>query len=982
MPSDGRRSIFPPSPASAAGDDGGGGEDGSGSCSGSGSFSGSGSARDLTRSPRARAMRGGEGGGGGIPAPVLSPDRPVPAYRGQSTARRRGKGGEASEEEEGEGLLGERGSPGAWALRHAAYLGTSGDDDDDEEEEVVGEEMAAGAGAVADGKAAAVLIALGEGGGGGAAIFSSSSSRASSQAGSDMGDTAPMSNLLPRPGGPGPGPSPSPSPPPQPPPPLRSSPPPTSQPPVPRGTPPPMPVPASSPPPGGMGIGMGMMGRGEGTAASSSAGGGSAGGRWHPVDLSPITPSWGEWGSVSEYGSLGGPHTPDEAALLAAGTGVGTGAEAGAGAGAGAPGLPHQPTLEGPGGPGGLALGGRRDSVGTGGTAFGADGLGDDGDGDGDGYGRAGRGEDGGGTAASHLLLDPSSSSLPTPPAAVPSDPTVHLQSLLLAVAFLFVWSPQNLMAPNLTQMADFFGFTPEQRDLYLGANVAFATGVLSLPVSAAIGFLADQVTSRRNLYAATCLVGGLSAILTGLSRTYAQLYFARFVCGGCMSGTVPVAFSLLGDLFDAKHRNAASSGLTAMMGGGMILGQMYAGFVGSRVGWRQPFYCSGVLTVLSSGLVLVFVREPVRGGKEKALQGMLQGGKKYDRKLTLHGFMQALFQNRSNSLLIWFGFVTSVPWGIIFVFLNDYLSQEQGMSVPDATFLVLWFGIGATCGGILGGYLGQLTVRHDRSYLPLFMAATTFLGMFPFLLLLNGPFHTAAPLACLYSFLGGCVANLPSVNVRPCIINVNPPETRGAALTAANLVINLSRGAGPSSITIMAAIWGLSRQFSFNLTLIVFWTIGSVQLFLLSRTLPADWDAMERDLAKYADSALGRKADHSAEESLTSDAGDEWSSLAGEESLVSIEDRITSFDVSAAKETLDYFGEAIQEVEVVLHGGRAHDSVPASIGQEQPRQWTSRRGYGHDLRRYASWRSSQQQRHQYEPINEESELLESSRET
>ena len=45
-----------------------------------------------------------------------------------------------------------------------------------------------------------------------------------------------------------------------------------------------------------------------------------------PVDLSPITPSWGEWGSVSEYDSLGGPHTPDEAALLAAGTGVGTGA--------------------------------------------------------------------------------------------------------------------------------------------------------------------------------------------------------------------------------------------------------------------------------------------------------------------------------------------------------------------------------------------------------------------------------------------------------------------------------------------------------------------------------------------------------------------------------------------------------------------------------------------------------------------------------
>ena len=66
---------------------------------------------------------------------------------------------------------------------------------------------------------------------------------------------------------------------------------------------------------------------------------------------------------------------------------------------------------------------------------------------------------------------------------------------------------------------------------------------------------------------------------------------------------------------------------------------------------------------------------------------------------------------------------------------------------------------------------------------------------------------------------MGGLIASLPSVNVRPCIINVNPPETRGAALTAANLIINLARGAGPSCITLMGAIWGVNRQFSFNVT-------------------------------------------------------------------------------------------------------------------------------------------------------------------
>ena len=556
-----------------------------------------------------------------------------------------------------------------------------------------------------------------------------------------------------------------------------------------------------------------------------------------------------------------------------------------------------------------------------------------------------------------------------------PDDPTLHLQSLLLAVAFLFVWSPQNLMAPNLTQMADFFGFTAEQRDLYLGAYVAFATGVLSLPVSAAIGFVADLVASRKRLYAWTCLVGGVSAILTGFSRTYAQLYFARFVCGGCMSGSVPIAFSLLGDLFDTKDRNAASAGLTAAMGAGILFGQVYAGVVGSQNGWRGPFYLSGVLTILSSLLVLWFVKEPVRGGKEKVLQDMLASGTKYEKKLTFEDFVHAMLRNQSNSLLIWFGFFTSIPWGVIFTFLNDYLSQEQSMSVPDATMLVLWFGIGCALGGILGGYLGQLTMNMDRKYLPLFMAASTFLGMFPFLALLNGPFHTAGILPCFYALLGGCVANLPSVNMRPCIINVNAPEVRGACLNASNIAINLARGAGPSCITLMGAIWGVSRRFSFNVTLIVFWTISAVMLGFLAQTLPRDQDAMETELARYAETALEKD-----EPSVTSE--DSWS-MAGDASLMSIEERAHYFDAHAAEQSLMFLGEAFKEVEIVLHRNRdrrqqsSDRSISSSnsdvIGRTPP---SSTKGRSNDQKR-SLWRRQQLDRQQnYEPISEETELM------
>lgn len=396
---------------------------------------------------------------------------------------------------------------------------------------------------------------------------------------------------------------------------------------------------------------------------------------------------------------------------------------------------------------------------------------------------------------------------------------TLHIQSLLLGFAFMAIWSPQNGMAPNLTEIADDFGFSAEERDLYLGSIVALATGVLSLPISAGIGILTD-VYNRKYLYCLTVGMGGLFSWATGASRSYRWLFWARLFNGGCMSGSVPVAFSLLGDLFHTHERNAASSGLTAMMGMGIIAGQVYAGVVGSTLGWSHAFYISAIWTGLAALLVLIFVQEPERGGKEKVLQDMIQQGTRYEKKLSWEGFLHAMRHNKSNAILMWQGFFSSVPWGIIFVFLNDYLSQERGFSVPDATYIVLIFGLGCAAGGVLGGWWGQIFMRWNRSYLPLFMAVTTFLGIFPFIALLNGSFTNAHGFeAVFFSFMGGLVASLPSVNVRPCIINVNPPETRGAALTAANLIINLARGAGPSCITLMGYIWGVNRQFSFNVT-------------------------------------------------------------------------------------------------------------------------------------------------------------------
>jgi len=517
----------------------------------------------------------------------------------------------------------------------------------------------------------------------------------------------------------------------------------------------------------------------------------------------------------------------------------------------------------------------------------------------------------------------------------------VYFQSFILGVAFMAMWSPQSLMAPNLTAMADTFNFSNAERDRLLGADISMATSVFSLPLSALIGFLADFVSSRRNLYALTIMVGGSACWWSGRATSFEGLLFSRFVTGGCMSGCTPVAFSLLGDLFETRERNMASSALTAMMGVGIILGNVIAGMLGPWTGWRTPFDVSAVFCMISALLCLLLVDEPIRGGKEEVLQDMIKQGKAYDRKLTWNGFFYAMLKNSSNVIILMQGFFGSVPFGIIFIYLNDYLSQEQGLSVRSATFLVCVYGVGCAVGGILGGYLGGYFAQQKETYLPIFMGTTTIIGVIPYLgmldITLKGHRSNFIPIAL--AFFAGMIESLPSVNIRPCLISVNPPEVRGAALTTANLIINLARGVGPVFMTKICAHFDVLRKASMNFILIFFWIIAGIQLFLLAFTLPQDKDRMEKELTRYANSLTAKSkhpkqideetplihttctttdyvdADPVSPSSINRhDHQDEDLDI----TVISIEERQIAFDADAFRDSLKFMSGAFQDMNLI----------------------------------------------------------------
>ena len=89
---------------------------------------------------------------------------------------------------------------------------------------------------------------------------------------------------------------------------------------------------------------------------------------------------------------------------------------------------------------------------------------------------------------------------------------------ILLAIISLFLFADQNLMAPNLTQIGNEFGFTAAERDIKLAGNISFAFWVIRGLITHGIGYLTDLI-SRKTLFLRLILIGALPCVQTGLAR-------------------------------------------------------------------------------------------------------------------------------------------------------------------------------------------------------------------------------------------------------------------------------------------------------------------------------------------------------------------------------------------------------------------------------------------------------------------------------
>ena len=191
----------------------------------------------------------------------------------------------------------------------------------------------------------------------------------------------------------------------------------------------------------------------------------------------------------------------------------------------------------------------------------------------------------------------------------------------LLTLTAAMLYADQNLLAPNLSQAAEEFGFSEREKDVKLGGWLQLAFFVVGSPASLVIGWLADKPIPRTRLFFLTVLIGEGPCLATYWVKTYWQLFAVRAMTGVAVGGCLPLLFSLCGDLFPPEERAYVASFLTIATGAGIALGQIMAGTVGPTYGWRLPFLLAAAPAICLAGILYATVKEPRRGSQEEAVR-------------------------------------------------------------------------------------------------------------------------------------------------------------------------------------------------------------------------------------------------------------------------------------------------------------------------------------------------------------------------
>jgi len=366
-----------------------------------------------------------------------------------------------------------------------------------------------------------------------------------------------------------------------------------------------------------------------------------------------------------------------------------------------------------------------------------------------------------------------------------------------------------------------------------------FLTYMCTAPLT---GWLGDRMARKPLIIGCALLISGVN-VLTGTVHAFDSLLLRHAVLGIGEASLGIYAPALLADFYPEEARNRVLTIFYTAIPVGAALGYLIGEVVGSRFGWRMPFYVSAIPGLLIAVLIFFLLREPHRGASDtgenrrldEAFEAEIAEVRSPIRRLgdVIVKVWQMLGRNPPYLYATLGMAAVTFSLGGISAWMPSFL-QRSGFS-PNTVGLTLGaITAGAGLGGTaFGGWLAQLWLRTNHRALYLVSAWSALLTV-PFgVLCFFGPRATMLPalgVAMFCIFLGTGPLNA-------AIVNAAPATVRATAI-ALELFLIHALGDTPSPRLIGMVSDRSTLGTGLGLTLITM-LIAAVLLFVGARTVP-----------------------------------------------------------------------------------------------------------------------------------------------
>jgi len=436
-------------------------------------------------------------------------------------------------------------------------------------------------------------------------------------------------------------------------------------------------------------------------------------------------------------------------------------------------------------------------------------------------------------------------------------DPAEMRTLFIMLIMSVFLTADTMLISPNVKLIMEEFGKSEAEVGLISSIFIFFGAAITLV-----WGYFTDRY-NRKILVALIIVLGEIPCLLTGYVDSYEQLLIVRSLTGLGIGGMMPLIFSMIGDLVSDKERSTAAAWIGLAEGLGLISGVLLAGnlggsdieFLGST-GWRLSFVIAALPNFLLVPIFLITCKEPLRGGGESAIKKELDRGHSYLRRIKPADYI-TIFKKRTNLYFFLQSIPGTIGWGVLPYWLITYYAVEKGVKIADATNLSILVGLGMIVGGFFGGMSGNWLHRKKKSYLPIYCGITTILGMGMFYVMIHYPMVSDPTISDMIGpmvtgSIAGFFITITSSNIRAIVLNVNPPENRGAMMSLFTLTDSIGKGIGPVFGGVLIGVMGYTRMMDFAAA--CWLPCALVLIFLMAPVYPKEVKALTQLMENRAD--------------------------------------------------------------------------------------------------------------------------------